>query len=99
MYRPWHQKLDLIVIICNDGAFGSEVAKFTWKVTDRRMAPELISFDWPEFAPVAQSLGGDGVTVRSFADLDMAADAIRNRSRNRPLLIDLKVDPYRMQMS
>ena len=93
------QKLDLIVIICNDGAFGSEVAKFTWKVTDRRMAPELISFDWPEFAPVAQSLGGDGVTVRSFADLDMAADAIRNRSRNRPLLIDLKVDPYRMQMS
>jgi len=93
------QKLDLIVVICNDGAFGSEVAKFTWKVTDRRMAPELISFDWPEFAPVAQSLGGDGVTVRSFADLDIAAGAIRNRSRDRPLLIDLKVDPYRMQMS
>lgn len=91
------QNIDLIVVVCNDGAYGSEVAKFTWKVSDRKMADELITFDWPEFAPVAQSLGGDGVTVRSFADLDLAAEAIRKRSR--PLLIDLKVDPYRMQMA
>ncbi len=91
------QKLDLIVIVCNDGAFGSEVAKFAWKVTDRRMTPELITFDWPDFAPVAQSLGGDGVTVSRFADIDRAEEAIRTRTR--PLLIDLKVDPYRMQMA
>jgi acetolactate synthase-1/2/3 large subunit len=91
------QKLDLIVIVCNDGGFGSEIAKFKWKVADREMAPELITFDWPDFAPVAQSLGGDGVTVRSAADLALAEEAIR--ARKRPLLIDLKVDPYRMQMA
>ena len=91
------QKIDLIVVICNDGAFGSEIAKFAWKYPDRKMPTELITFDWPDFAPVAQSLGGDGVTIRSFADLELAEDAIRNRSR--PLLIDLKVDPYRMQMA
>jgi thiamine pyrophosphate-dependent acetolactate synthase large subunit-like protein len=90
-------KVDLVVIVCNDGAFGSEVAKFSWKITDRKMPPGLITFDWPDFAPVAQSLGGDGVTVRRFEDLDLAEDAIRNRTR--PLLIDLKVDPYRMQMA
>ena len=90
-------KVDLVVIICNDGAFGSEVAKFSWKVPDRKMRAGLITFDWPDFAPVAQSLGGDGVTVRSFDDLGRAEDAIRNRTR--PLLIDLKVDPYRMQMA
>jgi thiamine pyrophosphate-dependent acetolactate synthase large subunit-like protein len=91
------QKVDLIVVICNDGAFGSEIAKFAGKVSDRRMTPELITFDWPEFAPVAQALGGDGVTVRTFEDLALAEEAIRNRTR--PLLIDLKVDPYRMQMA
>ncbi len=90
-------KVDLIIVICNDGAFGSEVAKFTWKITDRKTPEGLITFDWPDFAPVAQSLGGDGVTVRSFDDLALAEDAIRNRTR--PLLIDLKIDPYRMQMS
>jgi acetolactate synthase-1/2/3 large subunit len=90
-------KRDVIVIVCNDGAFGSEFAKFTWKITDRQMPPGLITFDWPDFAPVARSLGGDGVTVRSFNDLDLAEEAIRNRSR--PLLIDLKVDPNRMQMA
>lgn len=90
-------KRDLIVIVCNDGAFGSEFAKFTWKITDRQMPAGLITFDWPDFAPVAQSLGGDGVTVRSFTDLDLAEEAIRNRTR--PLLIDLKVAPNRMQMA
>lgn len=91
------QKLDLIVVVCNDGAFGSEFAKFSWRIPDRQMPPGLITFDWPDFAPVAQSLGGDGVTVRSFDDLDRAEDAIRNRTK--PLLIDLKVDPNRMQMA
>ena len=90
-------KRDLIVIVCNDGTFGSEFAKFTWKITDRQMPAGLITFDWPDFAPVAQSLGGDGVTVRSFTDLDLAEEAIRNRTR--PLLIDLKVAPNRMQMA
>ena len=45
----------------------------------------------PDFAPVAVSLGGEGGTVRSAADLERAAEAIAQR--RAPLLIDLKLDP------
>lgn len=90
-------KLDLIIIVCNDGAFGAEVAKFNFKYPDRRPDPGLIMFDWPDFAPVAIALGGQGVTVRCADDLAKAEEAIARRTR--PLLIDLKVDPYRMQMA
>jgi thiamine pyrophosphate-dependent acetolactate synthase large subunit-like protein len=55
------------------------------------MDPALSKFDWPDFAPVAEALGGRGVTVRNTADLDAADRAIAQR--DRPLLIDLKLDP------
>lgn len=90
-------KLDLVIIVCNDGAFGAEVAKFNSKYPDRRPDPGLIVFDWPDFASVAIALGGEGITVRSVGDLAKAEEAIANRTC--PLLIDLKVDPYHMQMA
>lgn len=83
-------KADLIVIICNDGAYGAEHHKFL----NRRMEPGTIAFDWPDFAPVAIALGGDGVTVRSDEDWALVADAIAHRTK--PLLIDLKLDPARV---
>jgi thiamine pyrophosphate-dependent acetolactate synthase large subunit-like protein len=82
--------LDLIVIVANDGAYGSEENIFRQKLVD----PASSFFDWPEFAPLAIALGGHGVTVRSEMDLDHVEDAIRNRSK--PLLIDIKLDPSRM---
>jgi hypothetical protein len=39
------------------------------------------------------------VTVRNAADLPNAEAAIRNRSRTRPLLIELKCDPDHMTPS
>jgi thiamine pyrophosphate-dependent acetolactate synthase large subunit-like protein len=63
------------------------------------MDPSLALFAWPEFADVARALGGDGVTVRNAADLPNAEAAIRNRSRTRPLLIELKCDPDHMTPS
>lgn len=81
------QGLDLIVVVCNDGGYGAEYIQFVRK----EMAPSLATFVWPDFAPVASSLGGDGLTVRNEADLDVALEAINRR--NRPLLIDLKIDP------
>ena len=54
-------KQDLIVILCNDSAYGAEHIQFL----DRQMDPALTEFDWPCFADVATSLGGRGVLVRS----------------------------------
>jgi acetolactate synthase I/II/III large subunit len=53
--------------------------------------PELSLLDWPDFAPMAEAMGGRGVTVRSLGDLDAVRDALDNR--DRPVLVDVKVDP------
>ncbi|MDO6966633.1 thiamine pyrophosphate-binding protein [Rhizobium alvei] len=79
--------LDLIVIVCNDAAYGAEHIQFI----DRKMDPGLTQFDWPSMAAVATALGGEGMTVRSVEDLDLALAAIAKRSR--PLLIELCLDP------
>lgn len=78
---------DLIVVICNDGSYGAEHVQFR----NRQMDPSLTLFGWPDFAAVATALGGVGLTIRTRSDLDRAADAIR--LRDRPLLIDLRLDP------
>jgi thiamine pyrophosphate-dependent acetolactate synthase large subunit-like protein len=83
-------KADLIVIVCNDGAYGAEHIHFT----NRQMDPSQIFFDWPDFAPLAIALGGEGVTIRCAADFAPAFAAIA--SRRSPLLIDVKLDPDRI---
>lgn len=83
-------KVDLIVIVCNNAAYGAEVEKFKRRYGDRQMKAGLISFDWPNLADVAASLGGLGVTVRSEADWDVAGKAVERR--DRPLLIDVRLD-------
>ncbi|KPP87516.1 MAG: thiamine pyrophosphate-requiring enzyme [Rhodobacteraceae bacterium HLUCCO07] len=81
-------KQDLIVILCNDSAYGAEHIQFL----DKRMDPGLSQFDWPCFAEVATALGGQGVYVQSAEELDAAIEAIE--SRDGPLLIELRLDPH-----
>lgn len=78
---------DLIVIVCNDSAYGAEHIQFV----DRQMDPGLSMFSWPSFAEVATSLGGNSVEVNCEADLDTVVTAIEQRQL--PLLIELKLDP------
>ncbi|TMV93298.1 thiamine pyrophosphate-binding protein [Thioclava sp. BHET1] len=80
-------KQDLIVIVANDSAYGAEHIQFL----DRKMDPGLTMFDWPSFAQVATALGGQGVRVSCNEDLDKAIKAIE--SRDKPLLIELQLDP------
>jgi acetolactate synthase-1/2/3 large subunit len=79
--------VDLIVIVCNDGSYGAEHVQFR----NRNLNPALSCFEWPDLAPVATALGGQGFTVRNAAELETACAAIPKR--DRPLLIDLKLDP------
>jgi thiamine pyrophosphate-dependent acetolactate synthase large subunit-like protein len=80
-------KCDLIIVVFNDGSYGSEHVQFR----DRGMDPGLAIMQWPELAPVAEALGGTGVTVRSMEELEAAALAIQRRKG--PILIDVKIDP------
>ncbi|MTD53113.1 thiamine pyrophosphate-binding protein [Amycolatopsis pithecellobii] len=79
--------VDLIVVVCNDGCYGAEYRK----LAGRGFEIEHSLFDWPDFAPVAESLGGLGCTVRSLEDLAQAEKVVGER--DRPVLIDLKLDP------
>ncbi|MDQ0419722.1 thiamine pyrophosphate-dependent acetolactate synthase large subunit-like protein [Peteryoungia aggregata LMG 23059] len=79
--------LDLIVILCNDSAYGAEHIQFV----DRKMDPGLTTFEWPSFAAVANALGGRGIVVTSADELDLAIEAIADRKV--PLLIELRLDP------
>jgi acetolactate synthase I/II/III large subunit len=80
--------LDLIVIVANDAAYGAEHIQFL----DRKMDPGLTEFHWPSFAEVATSLGGQGISVRSDKDLEIAITALE--TRNGPILIELHLDPH-----
>lgn len=83
-------RTDLIVILCNDNCYGAEYAI----LRDKQMDTALSLFDWPDFAPVADALGGKGVIVRTADDLEKVREAIDRR--DRPLLIELKLDPAHM---
>jgi len=80
-------KQDLIVIVANDSAYGAEHIQFL----DRKMDPGLSMFDWPSFAEIGTALGGQGLLVDSAEALERAVDAIA--ARDRPLLIELRLDP------
>ncbi|MER7274535.1 thiamine pyrophosphate-binding protein [Dactylosporangium sp. NPDC000244] len=79
--------LDLVVFVCNDGTYGSEYRKLKAREFDVRSCV----FAWPEFAEVAESLGGRGFSIRNADDLARLPAVIQER--DRPLLIDVKLDP------
>jgi thiamine pyrophosphate-dependent acetolactate synthase large subunit-like protein len=82
--------VDLIVALLNDGAYGAEHIQYT----TRGMDPVMSTFEWPDFGPVADALGGTGYTVRNAADLDHALAALP--SRTGPVLLDIKIDPSKV---
>ncbi|GAA4259725.1 thiamine pyrophosphate-binding protein [Dietzia aurantiaca] len=84
--------LDIVVFIFNDMAYGAEHIQFR----NKDMDPALSTFDWPDLGPVATALGGQGLTVRSLDDLDEVFAAIERR--DRPILVDIKIDPDRVQL-
>lgn len=77
---------DLIVFVINDSAYGAEYYRFVNDGLDVSLA----TFDWPDLAEVARSLGGTGVSVRELADFDLVERALA--SRDRPLLVDVRLD-------
>jgi thiamine pyrophosphate-dependent acetolactate synthase large subunit-like protein len=84
--------IDLTVMVCNDGGYGAEHIQFR----TRNLAPDISLIPWPDFAGVAAALGGEGVTVRSDAELEAVRGRIAQRSSGKPLLIDLRLDPDRV---
>ncbi len=81
------EKLDIVVVICNDGGYGAEYIQFRRKNLD----PSSSLLSWPDFAPIAIAMGGEGIVVRSADDLPAAVAAIE--ARKGPIMVELKLDP------
>jgi acetolactate synthase I/II/III large subunit len=79
--------LDVVTVVLNDGAYGAEHIQFRALGLDAAVS----LFAWPDFARVAEALGGTGYTVRSLEDLEEALDKLS--SRTGPVLIDVKLNP------
>lgn len=79
-------KADLIVFVMNDGAYGAEYYRFV----AQEMDTSLTTFDWPDLAEVARSLGGVGITVRELTDFERVEKEIAQRER--PILVDVRLD-------
>lgn len=76
---------DLVVVVLNDSAYGAEYYRFVHQSLD----PVLTTFDWPSFAAVAEALGGRGVRITSWSDLD----DLELVSGSGPILIEVVLDP------
>jgi thiamine pyrophosphate-dependent acetolactate synthase large subunit-like protein len=80
-------RLPILFVIYDDAAYGAEVHHF------RPMGHpvETVQFPDTDFAAIARGAGAEGLTVRTLSDLEPAGDWLGRR--DRPLLIDAKVDP------
>jgi thiamine pyrophosphate-dependent acetolactate synthase large subunit-like protein len=80
-------RLPMLVVVYDDAAYGAEVHHF------RGLGQEvdLAQFPPTDFAALARAAGCDGLTVRNVEDL--AGVSAWLERRERPLVVDAKVDP------
>jgi acetolactate synthase I/II/III large subunit len=78
-------KLPLVIIVTNDGGFGSEIHY----LQVNGLPDETARYANPSFAEVAAGLGAVGITIDSLDKLDQVRSAIQGLAG--PLVLDCKV--------
>ena len=80
-------RLPMVVVVYNDAAYGAEVHHFGPMGQD----VDLTQFPDTDFAALARAAGAEGITVRGPEDLAPLKEWLGRR--DRPLVIDAKVNP------
>ncbi|WP_029429893.1 thiamine pyrophosphate-binding protein [Blastococcus sp. URHD0036] len=81
------ERLPLIVVVANDGAYGAE-----WvKLAEYGLNPEGSRTQWPHLAGLAEAFGARGYTARTVQDLEKLEDVFADLQG--PVLVDLVIDP------
>jgi acetolactate synthase-1/2/3 large subunit len=78
-------KLPLVIIVTNDGGFGSEIHY----LQVNGLPDGTARYENPSFADVASGLGAAGITIDSLDKLDLVPSAIKGLAG--PLVLDCKV--------
>jgi len=81
------ERPDMLVVVYDDAAYGAEVHHFR----PMGIPVELAQFPPTDFAALAEAAGCRGVTARSVEDLSAVREWLDDR--DRPLVLDAKVDP------
>jgi thiamine pyrophosphate-dependent acetolactate synthase large subunit-like protein len=82
-----NERLPLIVVIANDGAYGAEWRKLKGYGID----PVFSQTNWPDLAGLAEAYGAHGHTVHSVEDLEKLKPTFAEPGG--PVLIDVRIDP------
>jgi thiamine pyrophosphate-dependent acetolactate synthase large subunit-like protein len=80
-------RLPMLVVIYNDAAYGAEVHHFG----PMGRPVDVARFPDTDFAALARAAGAEGIIVRNKGDLSPIQDWLERR--DRPLVIDAKVNP------
>lgn len=80
-------EVPMTIVVMNDSALGTEYHSLL--TADEYADVALV--EAPDVADVAESLGSDGYTVRSSADLDAISDVLGQRP-DRPIVVDCKTN-------
>ena len=80
-------RLPMLIVIYNDAAYGAEVHHFG----PMGQPTEPARFPDTDFAALARAAGAEGITVRNKVDLTPVQGWLERRER--PLVIDAKVNP------
>lgn len=81
------ERLPILVVVHNDGAWGSEV-----RILRMRGMPDSVArVPTPSFAAIARAMGGEGLTITSILDLQAASDQL-HRVGSGPLLLDCLIN-------
>lgn len=78
-------RLPLVVVVCNDGGFGSEVHYLRVK----GLPDATARYENPSFAAVAEGLGARGITVDTLDQLAAVPEALEGLAG--PLVIDCRI--------
>lgn len=80
-------RLPLLAVVYNDAAYGAEVHHFGPHGHDL----EIVRFPDTDIAALARGAGAEAITVRAVSDLAPVGEWLARR--DRPLLVDAKVNP------
>lgn len=83
-----NEKLKVLVIVCDDGAYGTEYHKFVERGAD----PDFTRLTQPNFARVAEAMGASALRIETVGDLPRLKSAIQEWQGDGLLLVDLVVD-------
>lgn len=77
----------LLVVVYNDSAYGAEVHRFE----PMGLEVDLVRFPNRDFSAMATSVGAQGMTVRTIADLERLRPWLEQP--DGPMVVDVKIDP------